>query len=232
MRKALKVQRRELKYYIRYSDYLVLSDVLKRVMSRDPHSLEGGYFVRSLYFDDLDDGSFHQKIAGIEDRKKFRLRIYDTDAKMVKFEIKNKLNNTIFKESAWIKKADAVRVQNRDYDVLLRYNNPVLNKIYSCFKKVPFRPVVLVDYRREAFIYPFNRIRVTFDKRLKSSSAILDCFDESSIMRPALNDNLVIMEVKYDGFIPNYLKSILQSYVDRFTFSAISKYCVSRLVAN
>jgi len=84
--KALKVKRRELKYYIRHSDYLVLSNVLKKVMSPDPYSKEGGYFVRSLYFDDLDDRAFHQKIAGIENRKKFTMKQY---LDMVRYVLEN-----------------------------------------------------------------------------------------------------------------------------------------------
>ena len=225
----VKVNRNELKYYIPYKEYTVLSNSLKKIFQQDKHNKEniGGYFVRSLYFDTIDDKSFEDKVGGIEERSKYRLRIYDTDSKSVKFEIKSKINNTTTKETAVISRSDAEEIQNGNYKVMLKYNNTVLNKAYIEFKKRPYNPVVRVDYLREAFLLcDTNKIRVVFDRFLKSTLLQLDLFADA-IMMPQLKNDIVIMEIKYDNFIPMWIKQLLQ--VQSFERSALSKYIIGRL---
>ena len=61
-------------------------------MKKDQHDIDKGYFIRSLYFDTINNKAFYEKMEGIEERKKYRLRIYDTKDKNVKFEIKKRIN--------------------------------------------------------------------------------------------------------------------------------------------
>lgn len=224
----MEVLRNELKYYINYSDYLMISKILGSVLEPDQHSSnKSGYFIRSLYFDSVDNHSFHEKLAGIENRRKYRLRIYGFNHNTVKFEIKHKLNNNIFKETAVISKKDALRVLNQDYDVLLNYKDKVLNKIYCTFKKEKYFPVVAVDYQREAYVSSLNKIRITFDRFLAKNSTTLDFFNPKMNTLPVLDDNIVIMEIKYNRFLPEWVKKSLQSV--RGVQCSISKYCLSRI---
>jgi len=220
--------RKELKYYISYNEYLILSNLLRRVLSEDKHNNEalGGYFIRSLYFDTFNNRAFEEKMAGIEKRVKYRLRIYDVDTKQVKFEIKSKFKDCIVKETAIISREDAIEIQNMNYEVMLKYNNKVLNKAYKEFKKSPYYPVVLIDYLRGAFIYDFNKVRITFDRFLKSSSLQLDLFKEKPFLIKQLRKGVVIMEIKYNNFMPEPIKQLLQ--IPSFERSAISKYCIGR----
>jgi hypothetical protein len=99
----LHVKRHELKYYISTIEYLALVSRLKHILKADAHSTPTkGYFIRSLYFDSFDDECLYEKQSGEMIRAKYRMRIYDTNTNSVKFEIKNKLNNQIFKETATI----------------------------------------------------------------------------------------------------------------------------------
>ncbi len=222
----MQVKRFELKFYIPRLEYFYLAGLLKNCLDSDKYSKDGPYFIRSLYFDSLNDKAFEEKLAGIERRQKFRLRIYNIDAKSVKFEIKNKVNNQIFKETAIVSRKDALEVQSGNLDVLLKYNNPILNKIYWEFKRSKFSPVVIVDYKREAFTYPINNVRITFDDCLSSNTSNFDLFNDLNNMRPLLNNEKLIMEIKYDGFLPEGIKSLLK--ISRFERSAISKYCMGR----
>lgn len=43
----------------------------------DKHNGAGGYRIRSLYFDTLDDNDYRDKLDGMELRRKIRLRNYD-----------------------------------------------------------------------------------------------------------------------------------------------------------
>lgn len=227
----MEVRRNELKYFISEQEYLILSKRLKQILPADPYDKSGkGYFIRSLYFDTENDKSFWEKEAGVLLRKKYRLRIYGLDDQKVKFEIKNKLNNQIFKETAIISRADAQEVQQGNYEVLLKYRNPILNKIYYAFKCEKYRPVVLVDYIREPYQLPFNHIRITFDRQLRSSDSCFNIFKKGPLLRSVLRPGVTILEIKYDGFIPDWLKKVLQ--IQHFERSAISKYCNSRLERN
>lgn len=222
------MERKELKYYITSNTYIVLFNLFRKILKQDKHNKNGkSYYVRSLYFDTLNNKSFEEKMAGIEERAKYRLRIYDINTKFVKFEMKSKFNNSLLKESATISRKDAIEIQNMNYEVMLKYNNPVLNKAYLEFKKRHYSPVVMVDYFRDAFIYDFNKIRIVFDKFLKSTPIQLDIFNKDPFPTNKLKKGLVIMEIKYNNFIPEFIKKILQ--IPSFERSAISKYCIGRL---
>jgi len=228
MNKIIRVKRNELKYYISFGEYIILSNKLKKILKKDKYCKnEEGYFIRSLYFDSVNNKAFHEKMAGVENRKKYRLRIYNFKDNKVKFEIKNKNNNQIKKETAVISRKDALQVGKGELDVLLKYKNPILNKIYCTFKSQKFHPIVLIDYIREPYVYEFNDVRITFDKCLASNSSKLELFDKNASMRKFLNKGLVIMEIKYNGFLPLWIRDLMQ--IRRFKRCAISKYCLGRM---
>ena len=78
--------------------------------------------IRSLYFDSHDNECLYAKQSGDMFRQKYRIRIYDTKSETVKFEIKNKRNNQIFKETAAITKK---RSSNAAYWSFSQYAGPV-----------------------------------------------------------------------------------------------------------
>ena len=56
--------RYEIKYIISYLESLTFIRKLDLVLSRDQFSLREPYVVSSLYFDDIDNTSYHEKIKG------------------------------------------------------------------------------------------------------------------------------------------------------------------------
>lgn len=72
--------RHEYKHIINYGDYLALKSRLNIIMNKDEHSIDGKYKIRSIYFDDLDDQAYQDKINGLSNRSKYRLRYYNDDA--------------------------------------------------------------------------------------------------------------------------------------------------------
>ncbi len=223
---SLEVQRSEVKYFINKADMLAMNNALGNVMERDGHDKGNGYFIRSLYFDTLENKAFEEKMMGVERRKKYRLRLYDLDSKAVKFEVKNKFNNNIVKETAWLSRKHAKQLQEGKYDALLRYDSNVTRKAYAEFKKFCYRPVVAIDYVRSALLHDFNNIRVTFDSNIRANSIDLNIFNKSLFMKPLLSEKLAVLEIKFDRFLPEWLKSIIRM---RGCNSAISKYCIGRI---
>ena len=225
--KNLQINRNELKYYISNNEYTVLVNRLKHILKPDAHSTpHKGYFIRSLYFDSHDDECLYEKLSGDIYRAKYRMRIYDTNTDIVKFEIKNKANNQIFKETATISKQSAYRIIDGDYSELLSYNNPVLNKIYKKFTHKQYKPKVVIDYTRDAFMFDFFNIRITFDKNLHSNNTDFDIFSDNLHTIPVILEQKQIMEIKYETVLPEYIHKSLQ--LDACERMAISKYALGR----
>lgn len=226
----METKRHELKYYINYIDYTYLNSILSNLLNRDRYKEKiGGYHVRSIYFDNKSNNSYYQKISGIETRKKYRIRIYDLSSDVVRLEIKNKFNNMILKETSFIESEDVKKIIYGDYNSLLKYDNPTANKIYLEFNKDHYRPVIVIDFVRDAYFYDFNDVRITFDKNLKKNEInVYDIFNKNLEMNSVLNSNRIILEIKYGSILPLWLKKILQ--ISRFERCAISKYTLSRFI--
>ena len=85
----------------------------------DPHAKQGGYFIRSLYFDDYWNTAYAEKDAGVLLRKKYRVRIYHCSDRSIKLERKKKFGSWIYKEAAPLTRAEFERILAGDYDFLL-----------------------------------------------------------------------------------------------------------------
>ena len=224
--------RMELKYFISFDEFHRLRKRLSLVLRKDEHvRSEEGYFIRSLYFDSKSDTGYASKIDGLEKRVKYRLRLYDFDSPSVKFEMKEKFNNVVIKQSANIRTSHAHDLMDGKYECLLGYKNRFLNRVYYQFKREFFRPVVMIDYLRTAFCMDLNRIRITFDKYVRKNEVDHDLFSKDVAMFPVfpvLEDQKLIMEIKYNNFLPGWIRDVLGG--GAFIQSAISKYCVSRMI--
>ena len=69
------IKRREIKYLLNTLEFTKKKNEFEKILTKDPHNQENGYLVRSLYFDTLEDRDFHEKEAGVELRRKIRLRV-------------------------------------------------------------------------------------------------------------------------------------------------------------
>ena len=72
--------RHELKYQISFADYLAIRQRVLPIMKVDKNTDDDGrYFIRSIYFDNIDDKALREKINGVQKREKFRIRYYNDD---------------------------------------------------------------------------------------------------------------------------------------------------------
>ena len=70
--------RHEVKHIITPGDAAAIRANLTAVATLDPHATENGsYCIRSLYFDDPLDTALHEKLDGVNERRKFRIRYYN-----------------------------------------------------------------------------------------------------------------------------------------------------------
>ena len=220
------VNRRELKYPIGEMDYYKVNELFKEVLTPDPNNKEYVYRIRSLYFDSINDDDYFAKMNGEVLRTKIRLRIYDTKTNSVKLEIKRKMNINQRKETTTITKEDAIALINKDYSVLLKYDNDTAKSAYNIMTIGQYQPVVLVDYTRRAYIHNENNIRVTLDSDIKSNEFDFDMFSEDVVMSPIVDYYNALLEVKFDGELFCWISQALTG-LDT-TNQSLSKYCSSR----
>ena len=143
-----RVFREEKKYLISLPEALQACHRLAQVMHEDPHNGISGYPVRSLYFDTLDDRDFREKAAGVELRRKLRLRCYDPAADFAMLEMKQKQGASQLKRSLRVTREDAQALTRGDYAPLLRYPESFAAECYALMHSRCYRPKTIVEYDR------------------------------------------------------------------------------------
>jgi hypothetical protein len=192
------------------------------------------YTVRSIYFDTSKLKYYHEKIDGINIRKKLRIRGYNLqDSESVIFlEIKRKHENYINKNRSALKYyhlEDLIRTKDIDSYVLTEngFSNSLddAEKFLHHIYKRTLKPVVLVVYEREAFYSKFDsRLRLTFDKDLRYSLfPSMDTLYSDDNLQPSMPAKF-IFEVKFGHGFPKWLSNILTEF--KLSRMAISKYTI------
>ena len=68
--------RHELKLLCSAQDLAIVRARLKNLLPFDTHAGENGqYTIRSLYFDDYNDSCLRENEAGVDNRRKYRIRL-------------------------------------------------------------------------------------------------------------------------------------------------------------
>ncbi|MGA1791852.1 MAG: polyphosphate polymerase domain-containing protein [bacterium] len=206
--------RHELKYYIDPPQYRILRSRLSALLSPDPHAgPDGRYHIRSLYFDDFKSTALFEKQAGVARRKKYRMRIYDHTDAVIKLEKKVKLDQFIGKESTRLTREEADCILAGDVASLAVSENRLLRAFYLECRRNLLRPNVIVDYYREAYIHPMGNVRITFDIGLHTGLDCVTLFDRDVFTMGAIEEPGVILEIKYDHFLPQAIRGLFPSTI-------------------
>ena len=129
------------------------------------------------------------------------------------------------KRSVWIKRQEAEEILNGNYGFLLDSKDPFLIEFYTKLMGNGLRPKTIVCYSREAFLYSPANVRITLDRNIRTG---LQCMDFLNPLSPYLKatEDITILEVKYDAFLPEIVKMAVQ--VPFRQASACSKYALCR----
>lgn len=217
--------RHEWKHEINYSDMLVLRHRLKSAARCDPNAPDGRYFIRSLYFDTPYDKALKEKINGISRREKFRIRYYNGDTSFIRLEKKSKLDGLCSKEGASLTADEAQSIICGDIDFMRTSENELVRELYNKMNSQQLRPKTIVDYDREAYVYPAGNVRVTMDCNIRTGLYSTDFLDMNCVTVPVTG--AVILEVKWDEFLPSTIRDAVQ-LEGRHT-SSFSKYAACRI---
>lgn len=212
--------RHEHKFIISRSQKEIIQSLLSGIMQRDPHLVNESYNIRSMYFDDYHHNCYYENENGVDPREKFRIRMYDGNADFIRLELKKKQNSLTQKKQCVITKEQVAKIINgeplEDFDKL----HPLMKKFELQRKCRLLKPDVIVEYDRIPYIYDMGNVRITFDMNIASSldyNSFLLC---SVSKRPILMQDMIVLEVKYDEFLPDYIEKMIRAEItQRTTFS-------------
>lgn len=218
--------RHEWKHEVSAFDVLCLRQRLSAVMAPDPHARGGRYFVRSLYFDDLRDTALREKLDGVSRREKFRLRCYNGDDSYLVLEKKSKVGGLCAKEQTRLTRPRAQALLACDLEALAADPAPLVQELRWKMQTQGLRPMTIVDYTREPFVFAPGNVRVTLDYDIRTGLKSTDFFDFRCPTIPA-GDAPAILEVKWDEYLPTVIRDLVQ--VPSTRSSAFSKYAACRM---
>lgn len=222
--------RYELKYVITPVQYTLLKSRLKPFLQPDRYAdADGNYFIRSIYFDSAGYDALHEKAAGVLHRKKYRIRFYNGDAQHCKLECKIKAAARIEKRAVALTRQQAQMLLAADKSLEDDQPESLLGELQMLIRGRGFCPAVVVDYLREAYVYPVSDVRITFDKEVAAGS-VKDCLTKGRCLSGVLPEGQMILEVKYNQYIPEHISRIVSGV--RPVQRAVSKYvlCVTKAI--
>ncbi len=219
--------RHELKFIISEADAELLAIRLRNALRPDPYAQDGGYFIRSLYFEDPFNTAVTEKVDGVEYRDKWRIRIYNLSDRIIKLERKHKNGQFIKKDSLSLTRRECNALCAGAYGFLLHRKEPFAKEAYGEMVTKHLRPKVIVDYDREPFVYPVEDVRITLDRNIRTGLYSTDLFNANTITYPATAFmGQCILEVKFNAYLEPYVMELLQ--LNAAQRSAASKYLYCR----
>lgn len=220
----------ENKYLISDLDIRVLQERLRIVMPNDIHQTGNCYEIRSIYFDDLWDNCMDENDAGVDNRRKYRIRTYGPPPSPVKLEIKEKQNGFTKKSACPLTQDELSMLLSGNGTATFGHRQP-LNQLLLQIRLKGMHPKVIIAYERTAFVHPSGNVRITFDQNIAASTD-LSAFQREHLEGciPILPAGMHILEVKYDEFLPDYIARQLD--LGKLRQTAFSKYYLGRLAIN
>lgn len=215
-------ERREEKYLLDYSEYSVIANRLKAILSPDENAKDGRYSICSLYFDDPFNTALAEKEDGNAVHIKFRIRTYGGSKKTIRLERKTKRGIVTEKHSAKITEEELCKIINGEN---IDENSECFGLVSEMRSKA-FRPVISVRYDREAYIFEPLGIRVTFDFAVDSLPPDKETlFGKTERALPAIDRGQIIMEIKYSERCPSFIRKCCETNGAQLS---VSKYALCR----
>ena len=223
-----KQYRHELKFILSNYQAELLKRKLSLLMEVDENSKEedNTYQIRSLYFDDIYDSAYYEKMDGLEKREKYRIRIYNLEGSFVRLERKEKNRDLTHKKQEKITKKVCQKILNGEFFDIEYKENTLLEEFLIKQKQKQLKPSVIVDYKRLAFTYPIEDTRITFDEDIRTGRFTYSLFDKDILTFPVLEPGEVVLEVKFNNAIQEHLSTILMALPT--VREAVSKFALCR----
>lgn len=210
-------QRFEFKYLININQKrAIFKELTRHYMQPDEFSMgcpQDAYWVNSIYFESPNFKCYREKVYGVKNRFKLRLRFYGNDIKKdgpAFLEIKRKVNNVVIKDRMIVEPAAIDDFLNNNIYLgrggATEKEQEVIDKFYYLYRRFAMRPLLGVRYRRQPMVGRFDKkLRVTFDYDLEA-------YLYKDSLRKRQLDNSIVLEIKCNNTLPAWLAKIIQKY--------------------
>lgn len=223
------IYRHEYKYPLSNGQMLIQNAKISALAARDAHTGDKGFYnIRSLYFDDYENSAYLENENGVDQREKYRIRIYNHSVDRITLECKKKIRGKTNKSSCPITLSQCRSLMEGMIPAGIESNQQVLHRLAYRMAVRLMRPVVIVDYDRVPYVYRITdaNVRVTFDYHITSVSDVSTFLDERVNGRSVMPAGRSLMEVKFDSFLPDEIYEVLQ--LDGLRAETFSKYYLCR----
>lgn len=221
------VYRNEIKHEISAADKAAICASMRAVARPDPHAgPDSRYLIRSLYFDTPADKALREKLDGVSEREKFRIRFYNGDPSVMHLEKKVKRGGLGYKVSAPITAEEAQRIVDGDTNWMAVSGHGLIVELYAKMKSEGLRPKTIVDYTRTPFVYGPGNVRVTIDENIRTGLGCTDFLNPRCVTVPA-GEPVILLEVKWDDYLPAVIRRTVA--VKSRRSAAFSKYQTCRI---
>lgn len=211
-------KRNEKKYVLSPREFAFVRGLVEQRMAHDAHFRST---IHNVYFDTEHDDLIIASLEKPDYKYKVRARSYGAASKgKVFFEIKSKLDGTVYKRRAVLTESE--------YDTYLRSgiytDDQVMRELHHLHETQALMPKLFVAYDRLAYTSQDDSdLRITFDSNLRSRRDNLVLSDTNDCELYFDNDTR-IMEVKTHFGMPLWLTNALSSqHIYPMSFSKYGK---------
>ena len=199
-------------------------------MELDPHTPPGGrYLIHSLYFDDYKDTGVYTTDSGLSKRYKWRIRYYGNDLSYIVLEKKEKLEGRCHKKSCRLTLDEYNSIVNGDItDILYDTDKKLIKELAVDMLTKDYKPKVIVDYERIAYVEPITNVRITLDMKISASYELENFLNGDYLNYYVLPSGYNVLEVKFDDILPSYIRNVVESF--GFKQTSFSKYYYCRKI--
>ena len=222
--------RNEWKYLLTNQSLSLLKSRLSQVMEIDSHTpKDGRYLIHSLYFDDYKDTSLYTTSSGLSERYKWRIRYYGDDLNYIVLEKKIKKESRCHKKSCKLTLEEYYSIVSGNItDILYDTEKSLIKELARDMLFYDYRPKVIVDYERIAYVEEITNVRITFDMKICASYELEHFLDGDYSRFYVLPSGQNVLEVKFDDILPSYIRNIVESF--GFVQTSFSKYYYCRKI--
>ena len=230
MGEIIKKYRNEWKYSISNGELSLLKSRISEVMELDPHTPEKGrYVIHSLYFDDYKDTSVYTTDSGLSKRFKYRIRYYDEDLSYIVLERKEKIASRCHKKSCKLTKEEYQAIVSGNItNILYDTKKDLIKELARDMILYNYKPKVIIDYERVAYVEEITNVRITFDMKISASYDLAHFLDGNYTKYYINPSGINVLEVKFDEILPSYIRKIVESF--GFIQTSFSKYYYGRKI--
>lgn len=212
--------RHEEKYPVTPKQYDQLREMGRRTLLCDPHTTDGIYLVRSLYFDTWKGKDYQAAMNGDLARHKMRLRTYGMAETFFRLEEKYKKNGLSGKRDSVLTPEQAQEVAKGN-NAFLEQISPYGPRLAKILQRDAYRPALTVNYWRDVFYLPEDDFRLTLDWNIAYGAPEAFWHPEQTLTPDP--DRPIVLEVKYLTAPPAWLTKQLEEI--GVVLGQNSKYC-------